>query len=72
MTIAQLIETLCALIGELAKLTDTLAMRLMQAGCMTEGEADQLKEIRKRIDAIGISPPRNDKKDTLNTDGVGS
>ena len=72
MTIVQLIEILCSLIEELTALVDQLSMRLMQAGCMTEGEAAQLKEIQRRIEAIGISPPRNDKKDTLNTDGVGS
>ena len=70
MTIAQLIETLCKLIGDLAGITDHLAMRLLQAGCMTEGEARQLKEIRQRIEAIGIAPPDNEK-DTLNKNGVG-
>lgn len=61
MTIAQLIETLCLLVGEMADLTDSLAMRLLQAGCMTEGEAEQIQEIHKRIEAIGISPPDNEE-----------
>ena len=70
MTIAQLIETLCEMIGEMAGLIDHLAMRLMQAGCMTEGELSQLEEIRRRIEAVGISPPNNEK-DALNSNGVG-
>ena len=68
MTIAQLIETLCLLVGEMADLTDSLAMRLLQAGCMTEGEAEQLQEIHKRIEAIGRSPPDNEE---VNKTGVG-
>lgn len=68
MTIAQLIETLCLLVGEMADLTDSLAMRLLQAGCMTEGEAEQLQEIHKRIEAIDISPPDNEE---VNKTGVG-
>lgn len=70
MTIAQLIETLCKLIGDLAGITDHLAMRLLQAGCMTEGEARQLKEIRQRIEAIGISPPPDNEK-IINSEGDG-
>lgn len=70
MTIAQLIETLCLLVGEMADLTDSLAMRLLQAGCMTEGEAEQIQEIHKRIEAIGISPPDNDNEE-VNKTGVG-
>lgn len=68
MTIAQLIETLCLLVGEMADLTDSLAMHMLQAGCMTEGEAEQLEEIHKRIEAIGISPPDNEE---VNKTGVG-
>ena len=71
MTIAQLIETLCLLVGEMADLTDSLAMRLLQAGCMTEGEAEQLNEIHNRIEAIGISPPQKEITDSLNSGGVG-
>lgn len=60
MTIAQLIESLCILIGEMASLIDWLALRLLQTGIMTEGELSEIAEIRKRIDAVGISP-RNDE-----------
>lgn len=60
MTIAQLIESLCILIGEMASLIDRLALRLLQTGIMTEGELSEIAEIRKRIDAVGISP-RNDE-----------
>lgn len=57
MTIPQLIETLCNVIGELAELTEYLAMRLLQTGTMTEGEAERVQEIQHRIKGIGISPP---------------
>ena len=68
MTIAELIESLCGLVGEMAKLIDELAMRLMQAGCMTEGEMSQLREIQRRTEAIGISPPENGE---MNSEGAG-
>lgn len=71
MTIAQLIENLCILIGEMASLIDKLVMRLMQTGCMTEGEISEVREIQRRIEAIGISPPQNESKESLNSDGVG-
>ena len=64
MTIPELIETLCSVIGELAALTDDLAMRLLQTGTMTEGEAERVREIQKHIEGIGISPPeQSNKKD---------
>lgn len=69
MTIAALLESLCVLIGDMAKLIDDLAMRLLQAGCMTEGELAQLREIQRRAEAIGISPPKNEK--VLNSEGAG-
>ena len=70
MTITQLIEILCTLIEELTGLVGRLSMRLMQAGCMTEGELSQAQEILKRVEAIGISlPPGNEE--VLNSDGVG-
>ena len=76
MTIAQLIENLCILIGEMASLIDNLAMRLMQTGCMTEGEFSEVREIQRRIEAIGISPPPQNgtkgvSKESLNSDGAG-
>ena len=71
MTIAQLIENLCILIGEMASLIDKLVMRLMQTGCMTEGEISEVREIQRRIEAIGISPPQNENKESLNSNGVG-
>ena len=67
MTIPELIETLCNVIGELAALTDDLAMRLLQTGTMTEGEAERVREIQKRIKGIGISPPEQSNKE----DGAG-
>lgn len=70
MTIAQLIENLCILIGEMASLIDKLVMRLMQTGCMTEGEISEVREIQRRIQAIGISQ-QQDEKSSLNNDGVG-
>lgn len=69
MTIAQLIEILCTLVEELTELVDQLSMRLLQAGSMTEGEFSQVQEILKRVDAIGISPPSNEK--VINHKGVG-
>lgn len=69
MTIAQLIEILCTLVEELTELVDQLSMRLLQAGSMTEGEFSQVQEILKRVDAIGISPPSNEK--VINQKGVG-
>lgn len=62
MTIPQLIETLCKVIGELAELTDYLAIRLLQTGTMTEGEAERVREIQQRIKGIEISPPKEDSK----------
>lgn len=59
MTIPELIETLCCMIGEMARVIDLLSTRLMQTGMMTEGEAQQVQEIQKRIKGIGISPPQN-------------
>ncbi len=59
MTIPELIETLCCMIGEMARIIDLLSTRLMQTGMMTEGEAQQVQEIQKRIKGIGISPPQN-------------
>lgn len=59
MTIPELIETLCCVIGEMARIIDLLSTRLMQTGMMTEGEAQQVQEIQKRIKGIGISPPQN-------------
>ena len=59
MTIPALIETLCCMIGEMARIIDLLSTRLMQTGMMTEGEAQQVQEIQKRIKGIGISPPQN-------------
>lgn len=59
MTIPELIETLCCMIGEMARIIDLLSTRLMQTGMMTEGEAQQVHEIQKRIKGIGISPPQN-------------
>ncbi|MBR7174992.1 MAG: hypothetical protein IKD50_11275, partial [Clostridia bacterium] len=67
MTIPELIETLCSVIGELAALTDYLAMRLLQTGTMTEGEAERVREIQKHIEGIGISPPEQSNKE----DGAG-
>ena len=62
MTIVQLIDVLCELIEEMATLISHLSMRLLQTGCMTEGELQQVREIQQRIDAIGISPPRNNEE----------
>lgn len=59
MTIPELIETLCCMIGEMARIIDLLSTRLMQTGMMTEGEVQQVQEIQKRIKGIGISPPQN-------------
>ena len=67
MTIPELIETLCCMIGEMARIIDLLSTRLMQTGMMTEGEAQQVQEIQKRIKGIGISPPEQSNKD----DGAG-
>ena len=60
MTIPELIETLCRLISEMAAIIDQLSLRLQQTGNMTEGEAAQVREIRKRIEGIGISPQEDD------------
>ena len=57
MTIAQLIEILCGLVGEMASVIDQLSLRLLQTGNLTEGEALHIHEIEDRIRAIGISPP---------------
>lgn len=67
MTIPELIETLCCMIGEMARIIDLLSTRLMQTGMMTEGEAQQVQEIQKRIKGIGISPPEQSNKE----DGAG-
>lgn len=69
MTIAALLDSLCVLIGDMAKLIDDLAMRLLQAGCMTEGELSQLREIQRRVEAIGI--PQSDNEKVLNSEGAG-
>lgn len=54
MTIAELIESLCNTIGEMADIINRLSLRLQQTGTMTEGEREELERIRKRISAIGI------------------
>lgn len=54
MTIAELIESLCNTIGEMADIINRLSLRLQQTGTMTEGELEELERIRKRISAIGI------------------
>lgn len=69
MTIAALLDSLCVLIGDMSKLIDDLAMRLLQAGCMTEGELSQLREIQRRVEAIGI--PQSDNEKVLNSEGAG-
>lgn len=55
MTIAELIESLCKIIGDMADVIGQLSLRLQQAGIMTEGEWQEVEEIRKRISAIGIT-----------------
>lgn len=60
MTIPELIETLCRLISEMTAIIDQLSLRLLQTGNMTEGEVAQVREIRKRIEGIGISPQEDD------------
>lgn len=55
MTIAELIESLCSTIGSMADIINRLSLRLQQTGVMTEGEQQEIEEIRKRISAIGIS-----------------
>lgn len=57
MTIVQLIESLCGLVGDMAAIINWLSARLVENGILTEGEYAEIKEIRKRINAIGISPP---------------
>ena len=57
MTIVQLIESMCGLVGDMAAIINRLSARLVENGILTEGEYAEIKEIRKRIDTIGISPP---------------
>lgn len=57
MTIVQLIETMCRLVGDMANVIDRLSARLIENGILTEGEYSELQEIRKRIETIGIFPP---------------
>lgn len=60
MTIAELIEYLCTLVGEMAGIIERLSLRLQQSGIMTEGEHEEVEKIRKRISAIGISSKTED------------
>ena len=55
MSIAELISSLCSTIEEMASVIDELSERLMLSGTMTEGEAEQIEEIRKRIQTMGIN-----------------
>lgn len=55
MTIAALIEFLCNTIGDMADVINQLSYHLQQTGTMTEGEYQEIEEIRKRISAIGIT-----------------
>lgn len=57
MTIVQLIEVLCRLVGDMANIIDRLSARLIENGILTEGEYSELQEIRKRIETIEIVPP---------------
>lgn len=60
MTIAELIESLCTTIEEMAGMIDHLSIRLLQSGTMTEGEWEEVERIRKRLSAIGISSKTED------------
>lgn len=57
MTVVQLIEMLCGLVGDMASIIDRLSARLIESGILTEGEYSDMQEIRKRIETIGILPP---------------
>ena len=54
MSITELISSLCSTIGEMSAVIDELSNRLMMSGALTSGEAEQIDEIRKRIQTIGI------------------
>ena len=57
MTIVQLIESLCGLVGDMAAIINRLSARLVENGILTEGEYSEMQDIRKRIETIGIFPP---------------
>lgn len=54
MTIAELISSLCSTIGEMSTIINELSNRLMISGTLTRGEAEQIDEIRKRLQTMGI------------------
>ena len=50
----EFLESLFAVISDMARLMERLASRVLEAGLMTDGEAAQLNSIRERLDSFGI------------------
>ena len=61
MTIAELISSLCYIIADMTKIISKLSERLLQIGCMTEGEYEEISKIEQRIKAFGIDVDGQDK-----------